>query len=163
MLGRFLFHWRAYFAVAGFVLVFALGQPTRGTWVSGLPLLLLGLGLRVWAMGHVGVAARSNDVGGDVMIQSGPYRWFRHPLYLGNFMLVAGILLQFRPPVWFGAVVAGGYLVLYTLMAKAEEKHLADVVREERRFSWQRAGNERWTWIVTLAATGLCLLRAVLR
>lgn len=138
------------------------GRPTLGTWLSGLPLIALGLALRTWAMGHIGIAARAAEVGGDTLICSGPYRLFRHPLYLGNFMLVAGVLLEFRPPVWFGVVVAGGYLLLYGLMARAEEKHLAGAVREERQFSWRRAGAERWTWLVTLAVVGLCLLRVAL-
>jgi len=157
--GRFLFRWRAYLGVSAFVAVFALGCPTQGAWLSGLPLIGLGLGLRLWAMGHIGIAARSAEVGGDAVVQSGPYRLFRHPLYLGNFMLVIGTLLQFRPPVWLGVAVTGGCLVLYGLMARAEEKHLANAVREERRFSWRRAWAERWTWLVTLAVAGMCLLR----
>lgn len=161
--GKLLFRWRAHLGAVAFVLVFVLGCPSLSAWLSGLPLIGLGLGLRLWAMGHVGATARSAEVGGDVRVESGPYRLFRHPLYLGNFLLVAGTLLQFRPPVWLGVVVVAGFLMAYGLMARAEERHLAGAVCEERRFSWRQAWAERWTWVVVVSVAGLCLLRIHLR
>jgi len=163
MLGRLLFRWRAHVGGAAFVLVLALGKPTFGTWLTGLPLALLGLALRAWATGYIGAEARAQELGGTRVVHGGPYRRFRHPLYLGNFLLVAGTLLAYRPAVWLWLVVGAGFLVGYGLMARAEEQHLAAAVRVERRFSWPRLAAERWTWLVVLAVFGLALLRAALR
>ena len=59
-------------------------------------------------------------------IVSGPYRMLRHPLYIGNFLLVAGMLVALRPAGWLSAAVAAGFIAEYALIIVAEEKDLAE-------------------------------------
>ena len=62
----------------GFVigtLVLWLARPTWSLLAFGTVLAVAGESVRVWAAGHL---EKSREV-----TRSGPYRWFRHPLYVG--------------------------------------------------------------------------------
>jgi protein-S-isoprenylcysteine O-methyltransferase Ste14 len=51
----------------------------------GFAIAVCGELLRVWAAGHL-------EKGREVT-RSGPYRWMRHPLYVGSAILAAGVVL----------------------------------------------------------------------
>ena len=66
----------------------ALASPTWSSWTRGLVIAAVGEGLRVWAAGHL---EKSREV-----TASGPYRWMRHPLYVGSAVLALGIVIAAR-------------------------------------------------------------------
>jgi len=140
VLGRFLFRWRGVIGVLAFGVVFWLARPTVGSCLLGLPFLLVGLAVRFWASGYIGIEGRVREIGmrsekrGARMeeggaqrsrIVTGPYRILRHPLYIGNFLLVAGMLLALHPPIWLSAVVMVGFIAEYAAIVAAEEAYLA--------------------------------------
>ncbi|MBN2465728.1 hypothetical protein JXD38_08945 [candidate division WOR-3 bacterium] len=125
MLGRFLFRWRGVIGVLAFAVVFWLARPTFGSCLLGVPLLVLGLAIRFWASGYIGIEGRVREIGARQRIVSGPYRLFRHPLYIGNFLLVVGMLLALRPAVRLAAVVLVGFVIEYAIIVAAEERQLA--------------------------------------
>jgi len=91
------------------------GRTTALSAFVGGPLVLLGVALHVWAKGCL----EQNRT----VTQSGPYRYVRHPFYLGNGLIDAGILvmsnwwvLQILAPIWW----IGTYL---PVMAR-EDGHL---------------------------------------
>ena len=53
-----------------------LARPTWTTWRAGSARRVAGEAIRVWAAGHL-------EKGREVTT-SGPYRWTRHPLYVGS-------------------------------------------------------------------------------
>jgi protein-S-isoprenylcysteine O-methyltransferase Ste14 len=63
--------------------------PGRAT---GLIVMWLGLGIRVWAIATLGRAFRTTvEVDpGQAVVTSGPYRWVRHPSYSGLLLIVTG-------------------------------------------------------------------------
>ena len=64
---------------------------------AGLVLMLLGIMLRWWSIGHLG-RFFTIDVAiapGHRVIESGPYRLIRHPSYSGVLLLLCGIALCF--------------------------------------------------------------------
>jgi protein-S-isoprenylcysteine O-methyltransferase Ste14 len=63
------------------VLVFA--RPTWGTLAAGTAIGLVGESIRIWAAGHL---EKSREV-----TRSGPYRYTRHPLYVGSSVMAAGV------------------------------------------------------------------------
>lgn len=67
------------------LLVLLSASPTPALFFFGLALALLGVGLRLWACGHL----RKNKA----VIQSGPYAHVKNPLYLGLFLIVSGALI----------------------------------------------------------------------
>ena len=115
---------------------------TRGTYYSelvgvGLLLTLLGYGLSLWALWHLrgsfAVMAEARSP-----VTSGPYRYARHPLYLGEMLSMLGLCLATGTftalLVW--VVITGMQLA----RARIEEAKLADqfddyrTYREKTRF-----------------------------
>ena len=112
---RFLARWRVTLGFAFGVLALALATPSRRSLFIGIPIALAGESLRVWAAGHL---EKSREV-----TTSGPYRWTRHPLYLGSAVLGTGLAVASNR----GAVMvlAAVYLtVALTAAARSEERHL---------------------------------------
>jgi protein-S-isoprenylcysteine O-methyltransferase Ste14 len=91
----------------------------------GLALLVVGVVLRHYAMAVLG-RFHTMDVttrAGQPVIESGPYRWVRHPSYAGALLTVAGILLcstNWLSLACFVIVAAG-----YAYRIRVEERALA--------------------------------------
>jgi protein-S-isoprenylcysteine O-methyltransferase Ste14 len=64
---------------------FALAQPSVRSWGIGLAVAIAGEVVRVWAAGHI-------EKGREIT-SSGPYRFVRHPLYLGSTVLGVGFAI----------------------------------------------------------------------
>jgi protein-S-isoprenylcysteine O-methyltransferase Ste14 len=101
------------FLAAAFALMLA--QPTWRTWGVGLVVALIGEGLRLWAAGHL-------EKGREVT-RSGPYRFLRHPLYVGSVIIASGVVLAARSLVV--AVMVACYMgVTVAAAVRAEEAQL---------------------------------------
>jgi protein-S-isoprenylcysteine O-methyltransferase Ste14 len=93
--------------------------------VAGLVLMLAGMALRwyaVWVLGAsftVDVATRP----GQPVVESGPYRWIRHPSYTGGLLTLLGVLVCCCNPVSLIALVIA--LAGYVYRIKIEEEALA--------------------------------------
>jgi protein-S-isoprenylcysteine O-methyltransferase Ste14 len=132
--------------IAGFAAIW-LSQPTRQTLLIGAVIAVLGEAIRIWAAGHL-------EKGREVTM-SGPYRFTRHPLYLGS--TVIGVGLAVASSTVIVAVLVALYLAVTLGAAIAtEEAHLTEkfgsaypAYREgrmhgdERRFSVARAMDNR--------------------
>ena len=92
-----------------------LADPTWESWRRGLLVAALGEGIRIWAAGHL---EKSREV-----TRSGPYRWVRHPLYVGSSVLALGIVIAANSIVV--AVLTGVYMVATIVAAiRTEEAYL---------------------------------------
>lgn len=163
----------ARFRVAlGFVfaaVVLWLADPTWRSLAIGGAIAVAGEALRLWAAGHL---EKSKEV-----TSSGPYRFTRHPLYLGSTVMGAGLAVAAHE-----ARVAA-LIVLYlattlTAAMRSEEAHLREKFGDaydayaerraapmDRRFSWGRALHNREHHAVAGLAAGLLALglKVVLR
>ncbi|MBM3782291.1 MAG: isoprenylcysteine carboxylmethyltransferase family protein [Acidobacteria bacterium] len=153
------------FALAGLVLLLA--QPTWMSWQIGLAVALAGEALRVWAAGHL---EKSREV-----TTSGPYRYTRHPLYLGSTLI--GIGLAIASFHWGVALIVLGYLATtLTAARRSEEAHLREkfgdaydayaerrAVPMARRFSWTRARYNREHHTMAGLAAGFAVLAFIIR
>ena len=102
----------------GFVVAaaaFLLAQPTWPTWSAGLAIACAGEALRVWAAGHL-------DKGREVT-RSGPYRWTRHPLYVGSSIIALGVVVASRS-VWVALIGAAYVGITIPAAIRAEEAFL---------------------------------------
>jgi protein-S-isoprenylcysteine O-methyltransferase Ste14 len=107
--------WRVTGGFVAAVVMFALAKPTWGSWGAGLFVAAIGECLRVWAAGHL-------EKGREVT-RSGPYRFVRHPLYVGSMIMALGVALTCRGAV--PALVAGLYMGATILAAvQVEEAQL---------------------------------------
>ena len=82
------------------LVVFWIAAPTPASVAIGMSVAAVGEVLRLWAAGHV-------DKGREVT-RSGPYRFVRHPLYLGSAIMGTGFVLAARS--WIVAVIVFAYL-----------------------------------------------------
>jgi protein-S-isoprenylcysteine O-methyltransferase Ste14 len=131
------------FAIA--VLYFA--SPSRESLIAGASIGVLGEAIRIWAAGHL---EKSREV-----TTSGPYRFTRHPLYLGSSVMALGIAVGCR------SILVAALVFLYmasTIGAaiRTEEAFLrarfgdaydayaeARAPHVQRRFSFERAWRNR--------------------
>jgi protein-S-isoprenylcysteine O-methyltransferase Ste14 len=90
--------WTAVAVGIGLAFAFPGAAITSGrtaVFVAGLVLMLAGIALRgyaVWVLGAsftVDVATRP----GQPVVESGPYRWIRHPSYTGGLLTLLGVLV----------------------------------------------------------------------
>lgn len=99
--------------------------------VSCLIISLLGLAIRIYAVGHSpsNTSGRNTAVGqvADVLNTKGIYSTVRHPLYLGNFLMWLGIALL-TLNTWFIVSFVLCYWIYYERIMFAEEQFL------ERKF-----------------------------
>lgn len=161
MLIRFLARRRV---ALGFLFGAAVVMLARPTWRSlaiGAAVALVGQAVRLWAAGHL---EKSREV-----TSSGPYRFTRHPLYVGSSIMALGVALGAR------SVMVALLVLLYmattiTAAIRSEEAFLRERFGEAyayaesrgapvaRRFSWERA----WRNKEYRSVTGLILFLAVL-
>ncbi len=91
----------------------ALRRPAWHWW--GLPLVLMGEGLRTWAAGHL--------VKDERLTVGGPYAHLRNPLYLGSLLSAFGFLVIIGDPLLAAAFIAAA-LAVYLPTVRQEEDYL---------------------------------------
>jgi protein-S-isoprenylcysteine O-methyltransferase Ste14 len=139
-----------------------LSRPTTRSLAIGAVFVAAGVALRIWAAGHV---EKSREV-----TSSGPYRFTRHPLYLGSTILGLGVAVAANH-LWLGLAVVAYLAATLGAAILAEEAHLREkfgdaydayahkrVPPSDRRFSWARALRNREHHAVAGALAGLSLL-----
>jgi protein-S-isoprenylcysteine O-methyltransferase Ste14 len=134
--------------IIGFVLLFSnhagisvLGHPvfpqTFALAAAGVALTWIGISLALWARWHLGQYWSANITlkQGHQLIRSGPYAFFRHPIYSGlDLAAVGGALAidQWRCILGVGLIVLG-----YWIKASKEESMLTaqfgETFQEHRR------------------------------
>ena len=154
-------------ALGGLVAIAAvfLARPTWDSWYIGLAVAIAGEAIRVWAAGHL---EKSREV-----TTSGPYRWTRHPLYVGSSIMAMGVLIAARSPL-LSAITAVYLVSTLTAAILREEAFLRQTFGDaydryaraehdggSRRFSLERAvRNKEYRAVLgLLAGFGLLALR----
>jgi protein-S-isoprenylcysteine O-methyltransferase Ste14 len=158
-LGRLLYRYRAVIAVPFFTVLVFLSRPLPTPW-TGCILLCGGLGMRMWAAGYLGTRGRTRSFLTDYRIINGPYRVFKHPLYIGNFLLVFGVVVLFRPPLWYAVVIIVSFIVVYSLIASSEAFYLRE--RPKKRVTYKLVNLRGEVWTITVVCV-IYALYAVLR
>jgi protein-S-isoprenylcysteine O-methyltransferase Ste14 len=124
--------------VAQFVLFALIGASWFvGPGVTRLGFLVaaLGLVLGVWAGRTMGpsLSAFPKPPRHAELVVRGPYRYLRHPIYVGGFLFFAGLSLVFS--VW-GLALTAVLALFWVAKARLEERHL--VARFPRYADYRR-------------------------
>src|SRR5262245_27686293 len=128
-------------------LAFWFARPTPASILAGLGIAVIGEAVRVWASGHI-------DKGVEIT-RSGPYRFVRHPLYLGSALMGFGFMVAAASPLV--VVIVSIYLGLTLAAAMRTEEAVLDqrfageysayregrAVPTERAFSFARVMRNR--------------------
>lgn len=164
---RLLARWRVFLGFVFAAIALYLATPTQLTLFYGAMVSLIGEAVRVWAAGHL---EKSKEV-----TRSGPYRFTRHPLYLGSSLIGIGFAIAANHIAV--AVMVMAYLLLtLTAAMRSEEAHLREKLGDaydayverrsapmDRRFSVQRAIENREHHAIAGLVAGLLVLAAKLR
>ncbi len=135
-IGRWLFRWRGLTPVPfiGAALWLAVDDLRHGPAPSAVMRLGMGLGIALCVLGQLlrgwvrGVVTTDSSNQGRILAAgvlntAGAYRFTRNPLYLGNFLLVAGLLAQV-PDLRVWALGLGFFFGEYHFIIRAEEDFL---------------------------------------
>jgi protein-S-isoprenylcysteine O-methyltransferase Ste14 len=103
-------------------LVLLLAQPSGRSLAIGLGIAAIGEAIRIWASGHLNKARE--------VTTSGPYRWVRHPLYVGSTVMGAGLAIACASTL--AALLIALYLAAtLTAAIKNEEAYLRRTFGEQ--------------------------------
>ncbi len=152
-----------------------LARPAPLTSLAGSALVLAGIALRIWAAGLL--------VKGGELCTDGPYRFLRHPLYLGSLIAAVGFAIMMNV-IWGWVIILPLFIILYTLQVLDEERRLRALygaAHEQyarivpmllprpwkpaagagRPWQWSRAlaNREQWHILTTLILVTLFLIR----
>jgi protein-S-isoprenylcysteine O-methyltransferase Ste14 len=158
----FLARWRVFLGFVFAAVALWLATPTTITLTIGAAIAVIGELLRLWAAGHL---EKSKEV-----TRSGPYRYTRHPLYLGSSLIGIGFAIAANHTA-VGVIVVLYLLLTLTAAMRSEEAHLRekfgdayDAYAEKRatpmarRFSWPRALHNREHHTIAGLAAALAIL-----
>lgn len=105
--------------------------------------LAAGEAMRIWAVGYAGTRTRTRSPDGKLkdLVTAGPYAHVRNPIYVGNCLMGAGIVLAFGqwlllPPLLLAVILA------YQPVVRWEEQLLAGAFGEQ--YARYRAAVGRW-------------------
>jgi hypothetical protein len=108
------------------------GHPTIWSFWIGMPLVALGTAVRMWAAGVI--------FKNQVLATTGPYAYVRHPLYVGNILVLAGFGVA--SALWWAPPLFVAFLIFYYPTA---------IEYEDRKL--RRIFGEQWSdWSVEVRA-----------
>jgi len=91
------------------------------TWPLGVLLFFCGWGLRIWAQQHLGYRLRIQRV----LTTSGPYAFVRNPIYIGNALLILGMVVTSKV-LWMLPLTLLWCAAIYAAVVRHEERRLAE-------------------------------------
>jgi protein-S-isoprenylcysteine O-methyltransferase Ste14 len=167
-IGEALFRWRSFTPVPLLLVAIPLLARSRGGggpgWtLAGVALCAVGQALRAWVLGQVpdGTSGQNERLIATDLNTEGPYALTRNPLYLGNFLITAGLGVVAHDPVLL-VLGMGLFAVQYRAIIAAEEQFLR--AKFGRRFDEYAARVPRfWPRLRLAGARGPWSWRRALR
>lgn len=108
-------------ALAGHGLLWGLAAPLGRLPAIGASMVLLGVSITAWAAWALRRAGTPWQMGATplVLVEEGPYRWSRHPMYGGLALALAGgVLALGSPTLALAALGLAGALALWHVPAE---------------------------------------------
>lgn len=129
-LGKFLFRFRSFTPLPLILLTFIFFKPVSPSWLwtaVGLAAAFLGEGIRVHCVGYAGsgTSGRESYLKADSLNTSGLYSLTRNPLYWGNGLIFAGLLIVYAQPTALALFIVFLFLQ-YHFIVLAEESFLRE-------------------------------------
>lgn len=119
---RIISRWRVRVGFFCLALAIIISRPTLYSLLAGIGICILGLLLRAWASGYL---MKEKE-----LACSGPYRFTRNPLYLGNFIIGASVVLA-SYSWWMVGIFFVYFLIFYPIVLKKEVERMRALFPEE--------------------------------
>ncbi len=113
-----IYEWRVRSSLLALILTVLFAQPTLLSLTLGLAITTVGLSLRLWACGHL---KKEKE-----LTTSGPYRYTRNPLYLGNVIIGIGVVIG-SYSWWVILLFAIYFLVFYPVIILEEKGRMQNI------------------------------------
>jgi protein-S-isoprenylcysteine O-methyltransferase Ste14 len=103
----------------------AIRTGRTAVFIAGLVLMLAGMALRWYSIRVLGTSftCEVSTRPGQQVVESGPYRWVRHPSYTGGLLTVLGVLVCCCNPASLVALIVA--IAGYAYRIRVEERALA--------------------------------------
>ena len=125
-IGNFFFKVRSFTPIPFIFALLYFASPTWYAVAIGVPFIVIGESLRIWAVGYAGASTRARTLGAARdLVTTGPYSYVRNPLYLGNFLLSFGVCIVANV-YWLVAILIIGYFSQYLPIIALEESYLLE-------------------------------------
>jgi protein-S-isoprenylcysteine O-methyltransferase Ste14 len=107
------------------ILVFVRWKWVRNPWLfaTGVVVVVAGLGIRYWAVSHIGTISRTRAARYGPLMTAGPFALVRNPLYVGNFLIWIGFVLC-SGLLWMLPVAWAIFALQYSAIVRFEEAAL---------------------------------------
>lgn len=133
-IGNFFFRYRDFIFPVVFLAMAAGFRPYLPSWdesadiyldAAGFLVALLGQALRAAVIGYAYIkrGGKNKKVYADSLVQAGFFAHSRNPLYVGNLLVLFGLIIIHSSP-WFYLFGFGFYLFAYVCLVLAEENYL---------------------------------------
>jgi len=119
---------RQWFAVLFVLLVSWLGDTNLTLFYAGAAVATVGELIRMWASGHV---KKNKELATD-----GPYAYARHPLYVGNILILVGYSVASN--LWWSFVLMAFLLLFYYPPAISYEDNKLKIMFGEHWIEWSQ-------------------------
>ena len=161
-----------YFAHRGYVLAVLLAALSVIRFISSAPLyfawlgmVLIGILLRLWAGAHIGPHSSGIVLTFGPRAKTGPYKILRHPLYLSNLLVSAGLIgfANCLTPFWglsFWMITVAHHAVLIGMENSLPPTDTMPALPANWKTAWIR---QRGNIGYTFATVGLLYLPSFLR
>ncbi len=107
-----IYTWRVRSGFLALILSVLVARPTLLSLLGGLAVTSAGLAIRLWACGHL---KKEKE-----LTTSGPYRYTRNPLYLGNVFIGIGVVISSN--FWGAILIFAIYFLVFYPVIILEEK-----------------------------------------
>ena len=153
--GNFLFKYRNAFFPAVLAVLFVLFKPLPFMGnvntdvlmdIAGILVILAGQGIRTAVIGlaYIKRGGVNKKIYADALVTTGLFAHCRNPLYAGNLLILAGLLLIFNNP-WVYLAGGGFFVISYAAIVHAEECYLLQKFGNEYQEYCARVN--RWTFM----------------
>jgi protein-S-isoprenylcysteine O-methyltransferase Ste14 len=121
--------WRIRTGIIGIILAIILAKPEWYSLLGCIVVTILGLLIRAWACGHL---KKEKE-----LTMSGPYRFTRNPLYVGNMLLGLAVAIGANS-WWVFTIFFVHFCLFYTVAIKREKERMQTFFPEEYKLFSQK-------------------------
>jgi len=140
------------FISAGLAILLLLSPPVQKFEMLAIPLFIISVSLRIWARMHIGLHSRGSELCALQIVKSGPYSFFKHPLYLSNWLAGISFAILHSGFSEICAIFCLVYLVFLLLLAFKENSFLKKMQPSPQICIFEpqiikSILSDKWTWL----------------